>query len=201
MGKHVDGCWWSDVLMDNCLSSLDQAGSGNGIVFWPCRRATRNTTFPLPMTIVSWVCCWICPQWCCCWCEWVQVSKFLKDKSYYLCFLWVEKECSKFSFGGRYCNKFEYGASDMDCAIDEYWLSVSRNADKEEAATCTTVCLGGTEAGGIRMYVQDHVWSTIPDFLHWGASTCSQGIGSHVEEFLQLVNFVVWQWLVMPLEW
>jgi hypothetical protein len=32
MGKHVDVCQRSDVLMDNCLSSLDQVGSRNGRV-------------------------------------------------------------------------------------------------------------------------------------------------------------------------
>ena len=53
IGEHVDGCQRSDVLMDNHLSSLDQAGSENRIGFGPCCQVTRNTTFPLPKTIVS----------------------------------------------------------------------------------------------------------------------------------------------------
>jgi hypothetical protein len=34
--EHVDGCWGSDALMDNRISSLDQVGSGNEIVCGPC---------------------------------------------------------------------------------------------------------------------------------------------------------------------
>ncbi len=71
------------------------------------------------------------------------MSKFLEDKSYYLCFLCIKKECSKFNFSGQCCNKFENGASDMDCAIDEYPLSVLQNATKKEVHACTTACLGG----------------------------------------------------------
>ncbi len=52
MGKHVDECWQSVVLMDDCLSSLDQVGIRKGIVFGLCRQVTRNTTFPLLLTIV-----------------------------------------------------------------------------------------------------------------------------------------------------
>ncbi len=52
MGEHVDECWQSDVLMDNPLSSLDQVGSGDRIVFGLCRQVTRNTAFPLHVTIV-----------------------------------------------------------------------------------------------------------------------------------------------------
>jgi hypothetical protein len=28
----------------------------------------------------------------------------------------------------------------MDCTIDEYWLSVLQNANKEEVPVCTIVC-------------------------------------------------------------
>jgi hypothetical protein len=52
----------------------------------------------------------------------------------------------------------------MDCAIDESWLRVSRNTTKEEVISCTTLCLGGTEVEGIRVYVEDHVGSSISDF-------------------------------------
>ncbi len=78
--------------------------------------------------------------------------------------LCIEEECSKFSFSGQCCNKFENVASDMDCTIDEYRLIVLQNATKEEVTACTTSCLGGTEVGGIRVYVEDHVRSSISYF-------------------------------------
>jgi hypothetical protein len=53
MGKQVDGLWWSDVLMDNFPSSLDQVGSRNGMVLGLCRQVTRNAAFPLPLAVVS----------------------------------------------------------------------------------------------------------------------------------------------------
>ncbi len=87
----------------------------------------------------------------------MQVSEFLEDQLYYLSFLCVEKECPKLSFSGQCCNKFENGASDMDCAIDEYWLSVLQNTTKEEVTSYTTSCLGSTEVGGIRVYIKDYV--------------------------------------------
>jgi hypothetical protein len=36
IGKHVDVCWLSDVLMDNHLSLLDQVGSRNRRVTGLC---------------------------------------------------------------------------------------------------------------------------------------------------------------------
>jgi hypothetical protein len=90
-------------------------------------------------------------------CRWLRESEFLGDKSYYFCIMCIRKECSKFSFSSRCCNEFENGASDIDCAIDEHWLSVLQNTIKEEVIACTTSCLGGPEVGGIRVYVEDHV--------------------------------------------
>ncbi len=85
------------------------------------------------------------------------MPEFLEDKSYYFCFLCIEKECSEFSFSSQCCHEFENGASDMDCTIDEYLLSVLQNATKEEIPACTTACLGGTEVGGTRVYIEEHV--------------------------------------------
>jgi hypothetical protein len=51
MGKHVDVCQRSDVLMDNHLSSLDQVGSRNGRDSGICHQVTRSTA-PLFLTIV-----------------------------------------------------------------------------------------------------------------------------------------------------
>ncbi len=93
------------------------------------------------------------------------MSEFFEYKSYYLSFLCIEKECSKFSFSGQCCNKFENGASDMDCAIDKYRLRVLQNTTKEEITSCMNLCLGGTEVGGIRVYVEDHVGSPIYEFF------------------------------------
>ncbi len=204
MGKHVDGCWGSDVLMDNHLSSLDQVRSGNGIVFELCHWVTRNAIFHCPRPL-----CLDCVvdyahsggvvdvnR-----CRWLQVSKLLKDKSYYLCFLCVEKESSRFSFSSQCCNEFENGASDMDCAIDEYWLSVSWNATKEEV-NCLHNCMPWGHWG--RRHQSVHWGSCLKLytwFLHRGISTCSQGIGWHVQGFLQLGHSVVWKYLIMPLEW
>ncbi len=110
-------------------------------------------------------------------CRRLRVSKFFEYK-WYFCFVCVEKECSKFSFSGLCCNEFENGASDMDCTIDEYWLRVSQNTTKEEVISSMTSCLEGTEVGGIRVYVDDHVGSSMSDFC----------IGVHphvVEELVQ----------------
>jgi hypothetical protein len=52
----------------------------------------------------------------------------------------------------------------MDCAIDNDWFVVLWNTTKEEIASCMTSCLGGTEIGGIRVYIEDHVGSTVSDF-------------------------------------
>ncbi len=52
----------------------------------------------------------------------------------------------------------------MDLAIDEYWLRVLQNTTKDEVTSCTALRLGGTEVGGIRVYVEDHVRSSISDF-------------------------------------
>jgi hypothetical protein len=41
MGKHVDECQQSDVLMDDCLRPLDQVGSRNRIVLGLCHQVTR----------------------------------------------------------------------------------------------------------------------------------------------------------------
>jgi hypothetical protein len=70
----------------------------------------------------------------------------------------------KFSFSSRCRNQFENGAGDMDCAIDNDWLGVSWNTTEEEVSSCTTACLGGTEIGGIGVYVEDHVGSSVSDF-------------------------------------
>jgi hypothetical protein len=86
MGKHVDGCQQIDVLMDNCLSSLDQVGSGNGIVFGPCCQVTRNTAFPLPVIDYAHSGGVANVNEC----RWLQVSEFLEDKLFYLNLLCVE---------------------------------------------------------------------------------------------------------------
>ena len=52
----------------------------------------------------------------------------------------------------------------MDCAIDNDWFVISSNTKKEEIASCTTSCLGGTEIGGIGVYVDDHVGSSVSNF-------------------------------------
>jgi hypothetical protein len=67
----------------------------------------------------------------------------------------------------------------MDCTNDEYWLGVLQNTAKEKVTSCKTLCIGGTELGGIRVYVKDHIGSSTSDFLHQGAPTYSQGIGLH----------------------
>ena len=88
--------------------------------------------------------------------KWLWVPEFLKDKAYDLGFLCIEKQCTKFSFSRQCSNKFENGAGDMDCTINDDWFGVSWNASKEEIASCTTTCLGDTEIGGIGVYVEDH---------------------------------------------
>ena len=97
-------------------------------------------------------------------CRQLWVSKFVEDKAYYFSFLYIEKQCTKFSFSSQCRNQFENGAGDMDCTIDNDWFGVSWNATKEEVSSCTTACLGGTEIGGIRLYVEDHVGSSVSDF-------------------------------------
>jgi hypothetical protein len=74
------------------------------------------------------------------------VAKFLNDESYNFCFLRIEEECSKKSnFSGRRCKIFENGASYMDSAVDEDWLRVLWDANKEKVTTGTTLCFGGTK--------------------------------------------------------
>ncbi len=82
---------------------------------------------------------------------------------YYFSFLCIEKQCTKFSFSSRCRNQFENGASDMDCAIDNDWFGISWNATEEEVSSCTTACLGGTEIGGIGVYIENHVGSSVSD--------------------------------------
>ncbi len=94
----------------------------------------------------------------------LRVSKLLEYKVYYLSFLCIKKECPKVSFSGWRCNKFENGAGDRDCTIDDYWLRVLQNTTKEEVTSCRTSCLGGTEVGRIRVYIKNHVWGPISDF-------------------------------------
>jgi hypothetical protein len=97
-------------------------------------------------------------------CRRLWVSEFLEDKAYYFSHLCIEKECTKFSFNSQCCNQFENGAGDIDCAIDNDWFGVSWNTTKEEISSCTTSCLRGTEIGGIRVYIEDHVGSSVSDF-------------------------------------
>jgi hypothetical protein len=60
--------------------------------------------------------------------------------------------------------QFENRSGDMNCAIDDYQLSVTWITTKEEVTSCTISCLEGTEVGGIRVYIEDHVGSPISDF-------------------------------------
>jgi hypothetical protein len=62
------------------------------------------------------------------WGRWLWVSEFFEDNAYDLSFLCIEKQCTKFSFGGRCSNKFENCAGDVDRAIDDDWFSISWNA-------------------------------------------------------------------------
>ncbi len=52
----------------------------------------------------------------------------------------------------------------MDGAIDDYQPRVSWNATKEKVTPCTTLCLGGTEVGGIGVYIQYHVGCSVTYF-------------------------------------
>ncbi len=52
-----------------------------------------------------------------------------------MAFFGVNKECTKFGFGGRCGNKFKDGADDMNSAIEFDWNVVMGNPSKEVMAT------------------------------------------------------------------
>jgi hypothetical protein len=52
MGKHVDVCQGSDILMDSCLHSLHQVGNKIERIFGLCCQVTKSTASQLLMTIV-----------------------------------------------------------------------------------------------------------------------------------------------------
>jgi hypothetical protein len=58
---------------------------------------------------------------------------------------------------------FENGTGDMDGVIDDDWLKVSWNAIKEKLTSCKTLHFGVTEVEGIRVYIKNHVGSSVSD--------------------------------------
>ena len=68
-----------------------------------------------------------------------------------MAFFGMNKECTKFGFGGGCSNKFKDGADDMNSAIEFDWNVVTGNPSKEVMATNAAPGFRGIQVGSITM--------------------------------------------------
>ena len=72
-------------------------------------------------------------------------------------FFGINKECTKFGFGGRCSDKFKDGTDDMNSIIEFHWNVVMGNPPKEVMATNVAPGFGGIQLGSITMDIYYHI--------------------------------------------
>ncbi len=110
------------------------------------------------------------------WRWWLWVSKYGKSETEDLGFLCIEREGTRFGFGGGRGNKFEYCTHDVDGTVEFDRIAISGETAEEEVATSTALCTRGGEIRRVRVDVEYHVQ---------GAVSCDGvGVRPHVIEEL-----------------
>ena len=92
------------------------------------------------------------------------VPKFVQGNTKEFGFLGIEEEGSQFGFSGRCSDKFEDGASHVDCAIQFDWITINRYAAEEKITTGMAVGTQGWEVQSIGIYIENHIGCTVSNF-------------------------------------